>query len=52
MATGVSVPTRVLTFRAEGEEVLALERVGNPFYKPPLVSHDHGHCARGWHRLG
>jgi hypothetical protein len=35
MTTGVAVPTMVLTFRSEGEEVLALERAGHPFYKPP-----------------
>lgn len=34
-ATGISVPTTVLTFRSEGEEALALERAGHPFYKPP-----------------
>ena len=35
MATGIAVPTTVLTFRSEGEEALALERAGHPFYKPP-----------------
>ena len=34
-ATGISVPTTVMTFRSEGEERLALERTGPPFYKPP-----------------
>ena len=34
-ATGIAVPTTVLTFRSEGEEALALERAGHPFYKPP-----------------
>jgi hypothetical protein len=34
-ATGIAVPTTVLTFRAEGEERLALERAGDPFYKLP-----------------
>ena len=33
--TGVADPTTVLTFRASGEEVLALVHVGMPFYKPP-----------------
>ena len=35
MITGVAIPTTVLTFRSEGEEALALERTGHPFYKPP-----------------
>ncbi len=34
-ATGVAAPTTVLTFRSEGEELVALEHVGHPFYKPP-----------------
>jgi hypothetical protein len=34
-ATGIAVPTTVLTFRSEGEERLALERAGDPFYKLP-----------------
>jgi len=33
--TGVSDPTTVLTFRATGEELLALVHLGPPFYKPP-----------------
>jgi len=33
--TGITAPTTVLTFRSEGEEALALERSGPPFYKPP-----------------
>ena len=33
--TGVADPTTVLTFRATGDEVLALVHVGMPFYKPP-----------------
>jgi len=33
--TGAPGPTTVLTFRSEGEEQLALERTGHPFYKPP-----------------
>jgi len=33
-ATGITVPTTVLTFRSEGEELLALSRAGHPFYKP------------------
>ena len=34
-ATGIAAPTTVLTFRARGDDVLALERSGHPFYKPP-----------------
>lgn len=34
-ATGITAPTTVLTFRCDGEELLALERAGHPFYKPP-----------------
>jgi len=34
-ATGIAVPTTVLTFRSEGEERLALERAGDPFYQLP-----------------
>jgi hypothetical protein len=33
--TGVADPTTVLTFRAAGDELLALVHVGLPFYKPP-----------------
>ena len=33
--TGIAEPTTVLTFRATGEELLALVHVGMPFYKPP-----------------
>jgi hypothetical protein len=33
--TGVADPTTVLTFRATGEELLALVHAGMPFYKPP-----------------
>ena len=33
--TGVAAPTTVLTFRAVGEELLALVHTGMPFYKPP-----------------
>jgi YjbR len=33
--TGVTDPTTVLTFRATGEELLALVHTGAPFYKPP-----------------
>ena len=33
--TGVADPTTVLTFRATGEELLALANAGMPFYKPP-----------------
>jgi hypothetical protein len=33
--TGVPDPTTVLTFRAVGEELLALAHAGLPFYKPP-----------------
>jgi hypothetical protein len=32
--TGVSEPTTLLTFRATGDELLALTHVGMPFYKP------------------
>ncbi len=34
-ASGVSEPTTVLTFRAFGDELLALVHAGHPFYKPP-----------------
>ena len=34
-ATGVTEPTPVLTFRASGDELLALAHAGHPFYKPP-----------------
>lgn len=33
--TGIADPTTVLTFRATGDELLALVHVGLPFYKPP-----------------
>jgi hypothetical protein len=33
--TGVTEPTTVLTFRASGDELLALVHAGLPFYKPP-----------------
>jgi len=33
-ATGVSDPTTLLTFRAIGDELLALVHAGMPFYKP------------------
>jgi hypothetical protein len=33
--TGVIEPTTVLTFRASGDELLALVHAGSPFYKPP-----------------
>jgi hypothetical protein len=33
--TGVRDPTTVLTFRATGDELLALVHAGLPFYKPP-----------------
>ncbi len=33
--TGVVNPTTVLTFRASGDELLALVHAGMPFYKPP-----------------
>ena len=32
--TGIVVPTTLLTFRATGDELLALVHVGKPFYKP------------------
>jgi YjbR len=32
--TGVADPTTLLTFRATGDELLALVHVGRPFYKP------------------
>ena len=33
--TGVTEPTTVLTFRATGDELLALAHAGPPFYRPP-----------------
>src|SRR5262245_31200357 len=33
--TGVADPTTLLTFRATGDELLALVHAGPPFYKPP-----------------
>jgi hypothetical protein len=33
-ATGVTEPTTVLTFRSEGDELLALSHAGHPFYRP------------------
>ena len=33
--TGVTEPTTVLTFRAWGDELLALTQAGPPFYQPP-----------------
>src|SRR6478752_1245560 len=33
--TGVSEPTTVLTFRASGDDLMALTHAGPPFYKPP-----------------
>jgi len=33
--TGVREPTTVLTFRATGDDLLALTHAGAPFYKPP-----------------
>ena len=33
--TGVADPTTVVTFRAAGDELLALTHQGLPFYKPP-----------------
>ena len=33
--TGVTEPTTVLTFRASGDELLALTHAGPPFYQPP-----------------
>jgi hypothetical protein len=33
--TGVADPTTILTFRACGDELLALTHSGMPFYKPP-----------------
>jgi hypothetical protein len=33
--TGIREPTTVLTFRATGDELLALSHSGPPFYKPP-----------------
>ena len=33
--TGVADPTTLLTFRAAGDELLALAHAGMPFYKPP-----------------
>ena len=36
--TGVAAPTSLLTFRATGDELLALVNTGLPFYKPPWSS--------------
>ena len=36
--TGVADPTTLLTFRATGDELLALVHTGLPFYKPPWSS--------------
>src|ERR1041384_4220925 len=33
--TGIVEPTTILTFRARGEELLALVLAGMPFYRPP-----------------
>jgi hypothetical protein len=33
--TDITEPTTVLTFRASGDELLALVHAGLPFYKPP-----------------
>jgi hypothetical protein len=33
--TGIAEPTTVLTFRASGDELLALVHAGLPFYRPP-----------------
>ena len=33
--TGIADPTTLLTFHAEGDELLALVHAGLPFYKPP-----------------
>jgi hypothetical protein len=33
--TGIAEPTTVLTFRASGDELLALAHAGPPFYRPP-----------------
>jgi hypothetical protein len=33
--TGIAEPTTLLTFRASGDELLALVHAGMPFYKPP-----------------
>jgi hypothetical protein len=33
--TGIAEPTTVLTFRATGDDLLALIHAGEPFYKPP-----------------
>jgi YjbR protein len=33
--TGITEPTTVLTFRASGDELLALVHTGLPFYRPP-----------------
>jgi hypothetical protein len=33
--TGVADPTTILTFRATGDELLALSHSGPPFYEPP-----------------
>jgi hypothetical protein len=33
--TGIAAPSTILTFRATGEELLALVHAGLPFYQPP-----------------
>ena len=33
--TGIAEPTTLLTFRAAGDELLALVHAGLPFYRPP-----------------
>jgi hypothetical protein len=33
--TGIAEPTTVFTFRAAGDELLALTHAGPPFYQPP-----------------
>ena len=33
--TGIAEPTTLLTFRASGDELLALVHAGLPFYRPP-----------------
>jgi hypothetical protein len=36
--TGIDDPTTIVTFRAVGDELLALVNAGLPFYKPPWSS--------------
>ena len=50
--TGIAEPTTVLTFRASGDELLALVHAGRPFYKPPWSPDHRRHGAQRRHGLG